>query len=78
MNAWSNSFERKWTLIFLFEYIFIMMPFPWFYDTDYIPSFLGVPLFIFGWIIYGAVVITTIIIWWRQCVNRPEYQDDEE
>lgn len=78
MNAWSNSFERKWTLIFLFEYIFIMMPFPWFYDTDYNPSFWGVPLFIFGWIIYGAVVIATIIIWWRQCVNRPEYQDDEE
>ena len=77
MDAWSNAFERKWTLIFLFEYIFIMLPFPWFYDMDYVPSFFGVPQFIFGWIIYGGIVILTIVAWWRACVKRPEYQDEE-
>ena len=28
MNAFDNAFETKWTLIFLAEFFFIMMPFP--------------------------------------------------
>ena len=43
MNAFDNAFERKWTLIFLFEFFFIMMPFPWFYDLEYTPWLFGVP-----------------------------------
>lgn len=43
MNPFDNAFERKWTLIFLFEFFFIMMPFPWFYDLEYTPWLFGVP-----------------------------------
>lgn len=39
MNPFSNSFEKKWTFIFLFMYVLIMLPFPWYYATEYIPSF---------------------------------------
>lgn len=46
MNPFDNAFERKWTLIFLFEFFFIMMPFPWFYDLEYTPWLFGVPRFI--------------------------------
>ena len=63
MNPFSNSFEKKWTFIFLFMYVLIMLPFPWYYATEYIPSFWGTPLFIFGWIFHGLVVIILIFLW---------------
>lgn len=78
MNAWDNAFERRWTIIFLLEYVFIMLPFPFFFDTDYVPSFFGVPQYIYGWIAYGIFVLLSIVVWWRQCIKRPEYQDDNE
>lgn len=80
MNPFSNSFEKKWTFIFLFMYVLIMLPFPWYYATEYIPSFWGTPLFIFGWIFHGLVVIILIFLWWQSCKKRPEYKefDDEE
>ncbi|MCF0253200.1 MAG: hypothetical protein HUK26_02550 [Duodenibacillus sp.] len=78
MNAWDNAFERKWTVIFLLEYLFICLPFPFFYNTEYVPSFWGVPLFIFGWIAYSFIVFGTILVWWRQCVKRPEYSEYSE
>ena len=78
MHAWSNSFERRWTLIFLAEYFFIMLPLPFFYDTEYTPSWFGVPLYIYGWIFYGVFVIASILVWWRQCVKRPEYHCNDE
>ena len=69
MNAFDNAFERKWTLIFLFEFFFIMMPFPWLF---------GVPRFIYCWLAYGLLVIGTIALWWRSCMKRPEYQEYED
>ncbi|MDY3114791.1 MAG: hypothetical protein SOR95_02300 [Sutterella sp.] len=78
MTPFENAFERKWTLIFLAEYVFIMLPFPFFYDTDYTPWFFGVPRFIFCWLAYGLFVIGTIAVWWRACLSRPEYQKVEE
>ena len=50
MNAFDNAFERKWTVIFLLEFFFIMMPFPWFYDLEYTPWLFGVPRFIYCWL----------------------------
>ena len=61
MNPFSNSFEKKWTFIFLFMYVLIMLPFPWYYATEYIPSFLGTPLFIFGWIFQIAMEIYDLL-----------------
>lgn len=54
---------------FLFMYVLIMLPFPWYYATEYIPSFWGTPLFIFGWIFHGLVVIILIFLWWQSCKN---------
>ena len=56
MNAFDNAFERKWTVIFLLEFFFIMMPFPWFYDLEYTPWLFGVPRFIYCWLAYGLLV----------------------
>ena len=39
MNAWDNAFERRWTIIFLAEILFIILPFPFFYDVNYTPWF---------------------------------------
>ena len=57
-----------------------MLPFPWYYATEYIPSFWGTPLFIYGWTLHGLAVIGLIFLWWRSCKERPEYKefDDEE
>ena len=53
MHAFANAFERKWFWVFMVIWAFIMLPLPIFYDTEYNPSFFGVPLFIYGWLVYG-------------------------
>lgn len=80
MNPFANSFEKKWSIVFFFMYALIMLPLPWYYSEEYIPSLWGTPLFIFGWIIHGLAVIILIFCWWQSCKNRPEYRefDDSE
>ena len=78
MNAFDNAFEVKWTVIFLLEYLFIMLPFPFFYDTSYTSWMFGVPRFIYCWLAYGLFVILTIVAWWRACLKRPEYHEYED
>lgn len=78
MNPFDNAFERKWTIIFLLEYVFIMLPLPCFYDINYTPWLFGVPRFIYCWLAYGLFVIATIALWWRACMKRPEYREYEE
>ncbi len=78
MNPFDNAFERKWTIIFLLEYVLIMLPLPCFYDINYTPWLFGVPRFIFCWLAYGLFVIATIALWWRSCMKRPEYREYEE
>ncbi len=77
MIPFGNGFEKKWTAILLFLYVFIMIPFPWYYNTEYIPVFLGIPNYIFGWIAHAIVVMVFIIAWRNACMKRPEYQDDQ-
>lgn len=76
MDVLTNCFERRWFYIFMFMYLFIMIPFPFFYSTEYHPGWLGVPTFIYGWIIHGITVFALILLFARQCLKRPEYQDD--
>ena len=60
----------------MFLYVFIMLPLPFFYNTEYIPSYLGIPNYIFGWILNSVVVVIAIFVWRAQCMSRPEYQDE--
>jgi hypothetical protein len=46
MDILSNDFEKKWFGIFMFLYFIVMVPFPFFYSTRYIPSIAGLPLFV--------------------------------
>ena len=78
MGIFSNMFEKKWFCIFMFMYFSIMVPFPFFFATEYIPSFAGVPLFVFGWLAHGLVVTVLIYIWGRQCLGREEYHEFDE
>lgn len=78
MSPFSNAFEKKWFVIMMVLYIFIMIPFPFHYNTEYDPSFLGIPNYVFGWIINGCIVMAAIFLWRHQCMKRPEYQDEEE
>lgn len=77
MNPFSNGFEKVWTAIMFFLYILIMIPFPWYYNTEYDPLYLGIPNYIFGWIIHAVVVVVALFVWRNQCMKRPEYQDDQ-
>ena len=63
MHAFTNAFERRWFWIFMAIWAFICLPLPCFYDTDYNPSFFGVPLFIYGWLVYGLFTIVMIGVW---------------
>ena len=78
MGIFDNHFEKTWAAIFIGLYAFIFIPFPWFYNESYVPSFFGVPLFVYAWATYGAVVFITIIIFAKQCLKRKEYRDIEE
>ncbi|MBP6345252.1 hypothetical protein AB8Q18_07360 [Neisseriaceae bacterium CLB008] len=72
-----SHFERNWLIVFLVLYALIMLPLPWYYSEAYIPSFWGVPLFVFGWLAHGVVVLILTAVYARQCLKRPEYQDFE-
>ncbi|WP_434779566.1 hypothetical protein [Neisseria sp. Ec49-e6-T10] len=78
MSGKSKShFERNWLIIFLALYVLIMIPLPWYYSETYIPGLWGVPLFLFGWIIHGVVVLILTAIFARECMKRPEYKNFE-
>ena len=74
MDMRNNAFERRWFYIFMFMYVFIIIPFPFFFNTDYAPGWLGVPVFVYGWLIHGNIVLLLIILFARQCLQRPEYR----
>ncbi len=78
MDMRSNAFERKWFLGFMLMYVLIMIPFPFFFNTSYVPGWLGVPVFVYGWLIHGGVVLLMIILFAWQCLKRPEYQDFDD
>ena len=73
-KLFEKHFERTWLIIFLIMFVFIMIPFPFFYSETYIPAFGGVPLYIFGWIVHTAITFALIIIYYRMCMKRKEYQ----
>lgn len=75
MNVWENRFERGWFAVFMFSYVLIMLPFPFYYSETYVPGPWGVPLFMFGWITHGIVVLVLTAVFARQCLKRPEYRD---
>ncbi|AFJ45899.1 hypothetical protein [Shimwellia blattae] len=75
MDITTNGFERRWSAIFLAMYLLIILPFPVFFSTDYIAGWLGVPVFIYGWLIHASLVFGLIALFAWQCLQRPEYQD---
>ena len=78
MGIFSNAFEKKWFAIFMFLYVFIMIPFPFFYSTSYRPGPLGVPMFVYTWLVYGLLVIFSVYLFSREAMKRPEYKALEE
>lgn len=78
MSPFSNAFEKRWFAIIMFFYVFIMIPFPFFYTTTYQPVLFGIPNFIFGWVLNALAVIAVLFAWRASCMSRPEYQDDYE
>ena len=79
MNIFSNGFEKKWALIFGFMFFLIMVPLPFFFATNYIPSICGLPSFIIGWTIHTIITMLLIVVFYLQAMKRPEYHefDDE-
>lgn len=45
-KQFEEHFERTWLIIFLFMFVILMIPFPFFYSETYIPAFGGIPLFV--------------------------------
>lgn len=79
MDIFSNKFEKVWALIFGFMFFIIMVPFPFFYATEYIPTICGLPLFIVGWTVHTTITMILILVFYVQAMRRPEYHefDDE-
>jgi magnesium-transporting ATPase (P-type) len=75
MNEDRKRFERKWFGIFIFLYVLIMIPFPFFYTKEYIPLVSGIPMFIFGWFVHTAVTFLFIYLFYKESMKKPEYQD---
>ena len=79
-KQFEEHFERTWLIIFLFMFVILMIPFPFFYSETYIPAFGGIPLFLFGWFVHTAITFALIIKYYRMCMKRKEYHtyDEEE
>lgn len=77
-KQFEEHFERTWLIIFLFMFVIIMIPFPFFYSETYIPSFGGVPLFLYGWFIHTAITFALIIKYYRMCMKRKECHTYDE
>lgn len=75
MDITTNGFERRWFAVFMAMYLLIILPLPLFFNTHYAAGWLGVPVFIYGWLIHGTLVVGLIALFARQCLGRPEYQD---
>jgi len=73
MDVWSNTFEKKWFGIFMFLYFIIMVPFPFFYSTRYIPSIASLPLFVVGWTVHTTITLIAIYVFYQQAMSREEY-----
>ena len=73
-KQFEEHFERTWLIMF----VIIMIPFPFFYSETYIPSFGGVPLFLYGWFIHTAITFALIIKYYRMCMKRKEYHTYDE
>ena len=78
MHPFTNKFEKKWFWFFMALWGFIMLPLPCFYDTESNPGFFGVPVFIWGWLVYGLLTIVCIALWASSCLKRPEYHEFDE
>ncbi|MDY4031597.1 MAG: hypothetical protein SOY64_00830 [Pyramidobacter sp.] len=78
MDIFSNSFEKKWALIFGFLFFIIMVPFPFFYAIRYIPVIYGLPSFIVGWTAHTAITMVLIVVFYVQAMRRPEYHEFDE
>lgn len=78
MSPFSNLFEKKWFFIMMFFYFFIMLPFPFYFNTEYNPVFLGIPDYVVGWLAHSAIVVALIVVWRNQCMARPEYQEESK
>jgi hypothetical protein len=78
VGIFSNAFEKKWFLIFMFMYFLIMVPFPFYFSQQYIPFIVGIPLFVFGWLAHALVVLGLIFVFFRQCMNRREYHEFDD
>lgn len=77
-KLFEEHFESTWLVIFLFMFFLIMIPFPFFYSEIYIPSFLGIPSYIFGWFVHTTITFILIIIYYKMCMKRKEYKEFDE
>lgn len=54
---------NKWAILILIEYLIIMIPFPFFYTTEYVPWMFDTPNYIWAYIFYNILVIFTVYKW---------------
>ena len=73
MGMWDNAFERRWSAVFLAMYAVVMLPVRYFYATEYISSWKGLPVFMVGWFWLTVVVMVLIIVFYLQAMQREEY-----
>jgi hypothetical protein len=78
MDVLSNAFEKKWFCIFMFLYVIIMVPFPFFFSTTYIPSLWGIPLFVVGWTVHTVITLALILVFAWQALQREEYREFDD
>lgn len=73
-----DRFNTIWGTIFTALFVLIMLPLPCFFNKKYVPSIAGIPNYIIGWLIVALITFVLILIWVRQCWNRPEYCEFDE
>lgn len=73
-----DAFNTIWGIIFTALFILIMLPLPCFCNYEYNPVIAGIPNFVIGWAVVGIITLILILVWVKQCWNRPEYCEFDE
>lgn len=77
-KLFEEHFERTWMIIFLVCFFYTMLPLPYLYNETYVPSWGGVPSYVYGWIGNTIFVFALIVVYYKMCMKRKEYHVYDE
>jgi TctA family transporter len=77
-HLFQEHFDTAWRTIFAVLFVGIMLPIRCFVNYEYAPSWLGVPNFVWNWLIYGVIAVVLIVVYYRMAMKRSDFHEFDE